>query len=61
MYYKEQLIDGIWHYKFSPDGEWFKFNVAKLHEKIENMQSEIDMLRTHNERFLSLLNTNKQD
>ena len=40
MYYKEQLINGIWHYKLSPNAEWKPFSIEQLNDKITNLKNE---------------------
>lgn len=40
MYYKEQLINGIWHYKLSPNAEWKPFSIEQLNDKITSLKNE---------------------
>ena len=38
MYYKEQLINEIWHYKLSPNAEWKPFSAEQLNCKITELK-----------------------
>ena len=44
MYYEEKIIDGVLHFKYSPDGKWRKFTDKQLTSKIEKLQVEIKKL-----------------
>ena len=34
MYYKEELINEIWHYKLSPNSEWIPMSVEQLNASL---------------------------
>ena len=34
MYYKEELINGVWHYKLSPNSEWIPMSVEQLNASL---------------------------
>lgn len=44
MYYREEIIDGILHCKYLPNGKWYKLTDKQLTSKIEKLQSEIKKL-----------------
>ncbi len=44
MYYKEQLINGIWHYKLTPNGEWKPFSTEQLNNKITELKANIESI-----------------
>jgi len=44
MYYEEEIIDGVLHCKYSPNGKWHKLNDKQLTHKIETLQAEIKKL-----------------
>ena len=41
MYYKEELINGIWCYKLLPNAEWKPFSIKQLNEKISELKEQI--------------------
>ena len=45
MYYKEQLINGVWHYKLSPTSEWIPLSVEQLNEKVSSLKNRISVLK----------------
>jgi hypothetical protein len=34
MYYEETQINGLWHWRGTPDGEWQPFDTARLQSKL---------------------------
>lgn len=44
MYYEEKLIEGVWYWRGTPNGEWTQFSSQKLHAKIASLESIIDSL-----------------
>ena len=49
MYYKEAIIDGVWNYKSSPDGEFMVMTSDQLAVKIAGLQIEVARLKLANE------------
>ncbi len=45
MYYKEEIINGIWHWKSSTDGEWQQFTAFMIKKKIQDHKKQIGELR----------------
>ena len=45
MYYEEKRIDGIWHFRITPKGEWQVMGFVNLNEKIRQLEKEIEILR----------------
>ena len=41
MYYKEELINGVWCYKLLPNAEWKPFSIEQLNEKISELKEQI--------------------
>ena len=44
MYYEEQNIGGILHYRTSPKGKWIEMSKEQMTEKIISLKSEISRL-----------------
>lgn len=40
MYYDEKLIDGIWHWRGTPDGEWRPMTPEMLNRRMVEMRDE---------------------
>lgn len=40
MYYKEDLINGVWSYQTVPDGEWIAFTLEDLSKKYATLKRE---------------------
>jgi hypothetical protein len=38
VYYKEEYINGRWHYRTSPHGDWHELSVSALTEKANELQ-----------------------
>ena len=38
MYYAEKIIDGILHFRITPNGEWKEFSKEKLTEKVTQLR-----------------------
>lgn len=45
MYYSEKLINGIWHYKTSPNMDWKPMSITQLTNKIATQERELNKLR----------------
>lgn len=45
MYYREKLINGIWHYKTTPTMEWKQMSIMQLINKIAAKERELNKLR----------------
>ena len=55
MYYAEKVIDGVLHYKTSPDGEWIKMSDVDLTSKFREEQTRRVLLEGVAETFLAYL------
>jgi hypothetical protein len=44
MYYEEQNIGGILHYRNTPKGEWIKMTEEQMTKKILSLKAEISRL-----------------
>ena len=44
MYYAEEVINGILHYKLSPDAEWKPFSKKALTERVLKLEQEVELL-----------------
>jgi hypothetical protein len=44
MYYAEKLINGIWHYKTSPNMKWKEMGAVRLANKIAALERRIKQL-----------------
>lgn len=44
MYYQEKVINGILHFKLSPDGEWKPLSVEQLTHTIVMQRQKYDQL-----------------
>lgn len=42
--YEEQVIDGIMHYRCTPDGEWIKMSAEELTKRILILKADISRL-----------------
>lgn len=42
MYYREKLINGVWHYKTCPKGKWEPMTVIQLTNKISRITKLAD-------------------
>jgi len=47
MYYDERLIDGIWMWRGTPDGEWEPMDSRKLHNKINDLEIQLGAISDH--------------
>lgn len=45
MYYEEQNIGGILHYRHTPNGEWIKMAEEQMTKKILSLKAEISRLK----------------
>jgi len=45
MHYEEKRIDGIWHFRYDPTGEWKVMGFVNLNEKNRQLEKEVEMLR----------------
>lgn len=47
MYYKEKLIEGVWCFKSTPNGEWIPMSIKqlthRLNERIAHLESSLDL------------------
>jgi hypothetical protein len=50
MYYAEQIIDGVLHYRHAPDAEWIPFNLQMLTKKNDQLRARVAAL----ENFLKM-------
>jgi|GEM_PF-2972206 len=50
MYYAERWIDGLLHYKTTPDGEWRPFSIRMYANRIEEREKEIMCLKYEQEK-----------
>jgi len=41
MYYKEKIINGILHYKITPDGEWKEIPKEILSKRVQGAETEV--------------------
>ena len=41
MYYKEEIINGLWHFKSCPDCTWTPFTALMLNKKINTLVDEL--------------------
>jgi len=48
MYYREKIINGIWHYKTHPRMEWKPMSVERLTKKIAAQEHDLNKLIIHN-------------
>jgi len=46
MFYQEQLIDGVLHYRHSPKGEWIPFTLKQLSERVK---TQLELLRNYDD------------
>jgi len=40
MYYAEKMIDGILHYKTTPDGDWNPMSIQELSRRVVKAERE---------------------
>jgi len=45
MYYEEKIIDGVLHFRTTPNGEWFFKTASQLTETITTLRAEVESLR----------------
>ena len=45
MYYEEKMIDGIIHYRGTPDGEWTPYTLKELSSRYVNLMLNNEQLR----------------
>lgn len=61
MYNKQEIIDGLWHYKTSPNTKWIPFTKAMLKDKIEALKKDLiqaeDMLYNLRQQDIEALKT----
>jgi hypothetical protein len=41
MYYKEEIINGILHYKLTPNGEWLEVSKETLSKRIKEAEAKV--------------------
>lgn len=44
MYYDEQIINGVLHWRGTPNGEWIPKNLHQLTERIVELEARIKLL-----------------
>jgi hypothetical protein len=51
VFYEEKLIDGVWYWRTSPDGEWILFTqekyIAKLEREITSLREQLKESRNN--------------
>lgn len=57
MYFEEKFINGILHFRTSPDGQWRAFSLEDLSGKYESERREKALLQSENERLTALVKT----
>jgi len=45
MYHDERVINGVLHYRTSPNGTWFECSLQMLTAKVLVLKGELEMLR----------------
>lgn len=55
MYYKEKLINGVWHYKTTPNMEWKPMSITQLEKKLALQEVELNKLRKSSRYLLEAL------
>ena len=60
MYHEETIIDGVLHWRGTPDGEWSPVSVASLQVKIQELKQRNDILereyRAMRESVMTIMN-----
>lgn len=46
MYYAEQIIDGIYYYKTTPNGDWKELSKKQLANKLISLKNEMEILKS---------------
>lgn len=49
MYYQEQVINGILHYRSSPNSDWIPMSKEKLTKKVLDLKEKINNLLAEDE------------
>lgn len=49
MYYQEQVINGIFHYRLSPNGDWIPMSKEELTKKYLDLKEKIKKLLADDE------------
>ena len=44
MYYAEEVINGILHYKLNPNAEWEPFSKEALTERVLKLEQAVELL-----------------
>jgi hypothetical protein len=51
MYYEEELINGIWHYKTTPNGEWVEMTKEQISERLNKERKRLKELENRFKTF----------
>lgn len=51
MYYAEELINGIWHYRTTPKGEWIEMTKEQISERLNKERKRLKELESRFKTF----------
>lgn len=51
MYKQEKIIDGVLHYKNTPDGEWKEYSKEQLTERVIKYKNALTKIRDWNDDY----------